>query len=1149
MKIVEGKASLQAFESWLNLKSVKYTNINGIFIFEDFKLLLVEPLEGSKLIDSLFRFIDYELIESYVDENTYLAFEFGYHYYYSKLKEDGYIDLKSFKWLGKYNNLMDFNMPHLGVHTGFDLLSAVGTPKDYVKKAKFLGVDTLGICDKHTLAGTYNFYKACKAEGIKPIIGATIITNEGSLKLYVKNEIGWRNLSSIVSQIQINKLLSINHQEVFDRSEGLVCVMGVCFEIKDYIDKYIEYFQDDLYFAINFLEWSSESRDNKQILWIKECLPFDESFVWIHDSYYIDKEDYEAKKLINTIGGINLPSSEDQWFKSDTELVNQAYELFSDSNFGLIELEKLVNNTVKMSEKCSGFEFDFSRKLPQYVLTKTEEMLFDDKEDLFWHQIDTGLNCKVKPKDEEEFNLYISRVEKEFKVIKDAGVLDYFLILYDFCRECRARNILVGFGRGSAAGSLISYLLDIVEIDPIKYNLLFERFLNEGRAQKSLPDIDTDIEDVKRDQAKQYLVERYTHDRVSNVGTYSMYKLKSLLTDVLKYLGVEFGTVKLATSTIGKDFEDSFEGLMACAASEPKLLSILQKYSDFQPLFEAIIGQPRSMGVHASASIIVPIRDGQGKFENYTPVTEIDGYLVTQLQGTELDELGFLKADILGLAQLSKFSQTLELIKKANKTVPDIYNLNLEDRSVYDYFHSGWNEDVFQFGSPSQKKYSVYLKPDNIEELTAANALYRPGPMDSGAHNHYVELKFGQRVLKFDPFLDDVTKDTVGLYVYQEQVMAAYSKIAKTSLIESDSFRKFITKLKGNYWDDPNYLEYKDKFIKGYEELGVYKNESLPVWEKILAFGAYGFNRSHAASYSVMGYIAQYLKVHYPLEFWTVSLKNSKNDEIQNKLYEIALSGSIKVLPPSINVSTTEFTTNGIDTIYWSISSIYGCGEASLSKLMEERDTNGSFYSIEEFFKRCSKLVNKTVMYNLAYAGAFDDICDVKRAKDRLNIVEKLDSLRNEKTNTIEIGKNHSFISNWWWQLKSKQICGYDGIDYESLRDYLDENIINKRVISIGEMEDFESSRDNDVVIIGIVKKVNPMTTKGGKKMCKMIMEQKSISFGVVLWEDSSIEYSSILDKSLEGNLIAISGSCSFDSYRQQNTIYSKDNTFIQIFC
>lgn len=1145
---------MESLNNWLEKNLIDFTFIKDKkFIKVNEKIFYI--LE-SKLIDSEFKLFDedFNFILSnddyfYLDNNEvdYFLFSFGQKFYYSSLEKT---ELNLFKYFGLAKQTLKLDYTFLGVHTGYELCNGSRLAEDWIKKAKFLEINKLGICELNTLAGTLKFQEECLKQDIYSIIGETIFVkpNEGEiyeLKLFVKDQIGWKNLLNINSQINVFNEQFVTEEFLLNHIGGLVVVIG-CSKKLDL--KFIKLFKekiwdDDLFFQIDLVEYSSNEKDKEHLLNLQHYF---QNFqgkinpILLCDSYYLDQEDYEIKYLLNKIGKVGFKyQSKNQYFKPLHDLGQQFEQLFNKSYRKIFEMSLKASNDVY--ELCKDFKIITTQKfLPKYEQTVEEKQLgFEDNEDLLWNLIENGFEKKIEGKVNNE-QVYIDRIESEVAVIKKGNIVDYFLILYDIIRYCKQNNILVGVGRGSSAGSLIAYLLGIVELDPIKYDLLFERFLNEARLTSELPDIDTDFESARRDDVKRYMESRYGVDFVASVGTFSYFKNKSVLKDLGRELSLNYSELNFITSIINKEAENGdLIDLFKNSLGEFKLKEFLTNNIELINNLQLILHQPKTQSIHASATIIVPKKDNEGNNKNiydWMPVKKVNGVLITEWEGKVCEKAGFLKEDILGILQLDKFRAILDLIKINFDLEIDYTQLNTGDKNVYDLFHKGYNEDVFQFTTDSLKAYCRYLKPDNLEELIAANALHRPGPMESSANIDFVKIKFGEKKAKYDYLLEHITKSTFGLYCFQEQVMKAFQTITDSDLKEADLFRKIITKADDGYKNDENINNYRKIFVDKYIEKGCNHDGAEEVFEKLIAFSKYAFNRSHSACYAYTAYVCQYFKCHFPLEFWTVSLIFSKEEDISKKILEIENTGDINLFPPDINKSFTNYVANSeTNSIYWSINSIKGCGEKSVDNIINERNENGLFKSFKDFIERVKgKRINKTQIKNFILCGCFDQIEKIEKITDRFVLINKFCEEEDKlEFSYINIVKEH------FWLSKQKELCGIGNINFKKI---YDESLNEIKFSKNSKYLDFDLIQDNDsvddeVIVCGLINNIIERNTRKGK-MGQLELDQNGKRLYITCWADFW-ETNGHLIKINHGSVLLMNGVIREDSYKKLNVIHS----------
>lgn len=1176
-------AGLTSLNEWLDkylisyeviddFESILYAIDNKIFLVIEPKFIPFESVESTLESDSkekgelkLFDDEDFKLILNQVDYDNiekfkpdYFAFSFGEKWYYTSASKEE-VELNLLRYFGKSKNFTEHSFDcYLGVHTGFELCNGSGLAEDWVKKAKFLGIKNFGICELNTLSGVLKFQMACDKEKIKPIIGETVTVKNSQkyakenfkseryeLKLYVENEIGWQNLLNINSQINVFNEGYVDEEFLFSHSEGLTCVITSDKKLDAMFIHIMKTHFKNIYFQIDLVEYSSNEKDKEHLLNIQDYLKsFKKNLqpILLCDSYYLEQEDYEIKRLLNKIGKVGFKyQSKDQHFKTVEEMKSQMRGLNLDDEF----MSLCFENLEAVCKNCQ-FKIDTDNfHLPRYVMTEDESKKYKDNEDLFWGLIQEGLDKKIVGKVDDE-EIYYKRIEEEIKVLKQGDIVDYFLILADIINWCHRNDVLVGTGRGSSAGSLIAYLINIVELDPIKYDLLFERFLNEARIKAGeFVDIDSDFQSSRRDDVKKYMESRYGVDHVASIGTYGNFKHKGIIKDLGREMGIDYSETNFITSLINKKAEDGeFIDLFKESNHEHKLKAFINKHHKLINRITQIIWQPKTMSIHASATLIVPFEDDKGNKKNiydWLPVKKVDGMLITEWEGKEVEEAGFLKEDILATLQLDKFRMILDLIKKNHgKEIDWTRDINVEEPEIYKtIWQTGFTEDVFQFTTDNLKNYCKFLKPDRFEELIAANALARPGAMMSNAHIDYAKIKRGEIQPEYDLLLEEVTKKTFGLYIYQEQIMEAFKVITNSTLEEADMFRKIITKLKSGVQNDENFNKYKKLFCESYIKKGSDESNAIYVWDKLVAFSKYGFNRSHAACYAYEAYVCSWFKYYYPLEFWVTSLTHSKEEALENKIFEIGKLGSIELRPPDINQSGKIYTYDSEKQhIYWSLNSIKFAGDISVDNLIEERETNGKFKSLEEFVERTKgKKVNKRIVVNLILCGCFDMIYGIENANERLAILEKYFKEILEEELPEEF-KSEVVQKESYWQIKAKELCGYGFIDYEKIATSLKIKSTYYSVASLLETRNF----GGEALICGNISVLQEKNSKNGK-YAKIIIEDNGLQLQVIFWNEVYERYKELLS---EGQIIAFNGIIKApDKYCHSNSIQSMNSTKI----
>jgi DNA polymerase-3 subunit alpha len=667
--------------------------------------------------------------------------------------------------------------------------------------------------------------------------------------------------------------------------------------------------------------------------------------------------------------------------------------------------------------------------------------------------------------------------------------------------------------------------------------------------------IDSDFEGMRRDEVKAYMEDRFGKNHVCSVGTYGNLKLKMAFTDLSRLQSIPIQEVKLMTSILGDGEKEGtdWKEIFYLASTSDKLKSFIKRYPDIINDSKLCLMQPRSSSIHACATIITP--DSKDIFRWFPVKKETnkngESVLVSEWEGIQLDSTGFLKEDILGILQLDKIANMIKLVHENTGIKLDFRNIPLEDRKTYRYFHRGWNEDVFQFGTKGLKNYTREMKPDSIEELSAANALYRPGAMKSNAHNDYIAIKFGRKEVEYDYMLKDIMKETYGLYIYQEQSMLAAQVLAGFSLVEADILRKVIL-VKGKKGQIEKKEEYRDKFLKGAVANGCPEYEADKIWSKMEAFSTYGFCKAHAVAYGITGYISQWFKANYPTEFWTTAFKFSSEKNHANYISEINQSGDIKIMSADINRSKEDvYTDFKTQTIYWPLISIKQCGEKAASQLMEDRGKNGQYFSLEEFLDRSrfkGNKLTKQVVENLIMSGAFDEIESINLPRNRYNLIlkyRKINKVKVDKEKDIFELNRHNINEDWWWTLQQKRLSGIAFFDYKDILD----RYLEAEVVSIP-IEDFQMESNADirkkVKICGYLTECEERNSKKGK-WARLLVECNYTFVYVTIWSEQYKEISklNIIDK--EKSLILISGQIVYDSFKKENILQATEDTEIMI--
>ena len=1082
-----------------------------------------------------------------------LCFKFGNNFYYTPFSTIEKPQLNILKYIGSNPSETGIDYSFLGLRGQFELCNGSGSYSDWIKKSKFLGVKSLGIAEHNTLAGTLPFQQECQRAGMDFILGETITVIGKDFKTYLAkcyamNQEGWFNLLYINKIINVDNILDgqyISEAELTEYGKGLVLVIDCeCEFTSELINSYKNSFEK-VFFQFDLTTYKGHEKDRGRLLahqnYLKNHLEELEPIL-IQDAFYLDKEYSHVKGLLNKIGSVKFQfDSDDQWYKSLDEIFLDWAPLFKDEDGRLFEVfQEAAANTVRVS-KAAHYEIETeARHLPKFTALNGE-----DSDDLFFRLIGEGMARIGKEQDEE----YWARIEEEVRVIQLGDVVDYFLILWDIIEWCKQEDILTGVGRGSAAGCLVSYLLGITTIDPIEYGLLFERFLNEGRVQTSLPDIDVDFEGERRDDVKRYMEDRYGIDFVCSVGTYGTFKIKSAIKDIGKRFGLNAKDGNFMVSRIGNNDKELKDDNFLDLFKEAEYQASLKKFIIDKPhvidTLRIILKQPKTASIHACATLIFPRIDQHGNprnIYNWIPVKMMDGVLVSEWEGGQLEDAGFLKEDILGIKQLDKFRGIFDKIK-ANKGVSlTMEDVDLTDPNVYKLFSEGLSSDVFHFGSDGLTGYLQEVKPIGIEEMIAAISLYRPGAMDSHAHTKYVKFKFGEQEPEYDYGLKEVTKETYGLYIYQEQVMKAMQELGGMDLVTADNIRKAMGKKKMDL-----ILKYKAQFIEGARVKGCDPIDAETIWNKLEAFARYGFNKSHATAYTYIGMVCQWLKYHYPIEFWTTAFEWA-SDDITSRFVSEAnkLDNGISIVPPDINKSFPKFTSDPeTGKIYWSIGKIKFVGEASTTAILTERDEGGEFFSLDEFIDRVdTSKVNKRVVENLILSGCFDELEGITDIKKRYDLIQHYYQLAKVKMDSrIDFPEQRKYT--WFWTKRQKELSGLGDFDYERLILNSELKHLVSQYIDPIKLQT-EGVVGSSVVIAGSILDIKTRKTKRGDEFCILQIESNEEPINVVMWADSWSKVKNDIMENKSGMFIG-SGVVTVDNYKKCNQIQTNKDSKIKI--
>lgn len=1082
------------------------------------------------------------------------CFQFGNNFYYTPVTSIEDPKLNILKYIGQSKRDLEMDFSFLGLRGKYELCNGSGDYKTWIEKAKFMGMRSLGIAEHNTLAGTLPFQGACQKAGMKFILGETITVKDDKhgqylVKCYAMNQKGWFNLLYINKIINVDNIASrtIDEKMLRKYGEGLVLVLDPETPLtKERIQNFQSKF-DKVFYQLDMTQFKGHEKERNRLLAIKKYLDkYTEILepILIHDAFYLDSEYQHMKKILNNIGSVKFQfESNDQHFKSLDEVFMQWQSLFNDGDERLFEfLMTGAANTMWVSDNAD-YEIETGhRHLPVYE----HDIESESNEELFFRLIGEGMEKKGL-EDKQE---YWDRIEKEVEVIKLGNVVDYFLILWDIIEWCKTKDILTGVGRGSSAGSLVSYLLGITGIDPIEYGLLFERFLNKGRVVTSLPDIDTDFEGKRREEVKRYMENKYGIDYVCSVGTYGTFKLRSAIKDVGKQFRMDPKNTNYITAVLELDLDtdaDFTQIFKQALDGKGALKEFIAKYPHVVDSIPIVLKQPKNASIHACATLILPKKDQHGNdrnIYNWIPVKSVDGVLVSEWEGGYLEDAGFLKEDILGIKQLDKFRGVFDKVKQNRGIDLTMDSVDLNDERIYDLFRQGLSADVFHFGSRGLTGYAQDVQPFNKEEMIAMISLYRPGTIESNAHTDYVAFKFGAKEPTYDYMLEKVTGETYGLYVYQEQVMMAVQELGGMDLVTADDIRKAMGKMKMDLIQ-----EYRVKFVEGAVANGCDEIDAETIWNKLEAFAKYGFNKSHAAAYTYTGIMCQWLKVNFPIEFWTTSFEFATDLEIPRYVSEVSkLDNGVSIVPPNVNKSQTEFLSDfETGKIYWAINKIKWVGDSATEAIINEREDVGDFFSLEEFYERVdTSKVNKRVIEHLILAGCFDEMNNIEvNVKEREKLLDEYYVLAKTKPDQ-QLALPPEKEYNWYWTARQKLISGLGQFDLQNIimRSKL-QHMISQYMDPIKLQA--EHSVGKRTVIAGLIVDRKIRRTRKGDEFCAMIVECNDEEVHFLLWPDAWVKVKNEIEASETGMFIG-SATVHTDSYKKCNVLQSDSNTKIQIY-
>lgn len=1023
---------------------------------------------------------------------------------------------------------------HLHVHTEYSLLDGASRLDEIIDEAKKLGMDSLAITDHGQMYGVMEFYKKAKKANIKPIIGCEVYVAIRSrfdktdldkvryhLILLAENEIGYRNLTKIVSIANLEGMYykpRVDKETLRKYHDGIIC-LSACIQgeipraiIEDNFEKadaltkeYIEIFGKNNFF-IELQKHGIPEEEKAAEGLIALAKKYEIGLVVTNDSHYTKKEDSAFHDIL-----LCIQTGKTQNEKNRMKFANDEFYLKSPDEMSVLfpDYPEAMDNTIKIAERCN-VDFTFGRHiLPKYIWTdnkSSEEYLKELCLKNLRHRYPDE-SPKIK-----------ERLEYELSIIHSMGFDSYFLIVWDFINYARSKNIPVGPGRGSAAGSIVAFILGITDIDPLRYNLLFERFLNPERV--TMPDIDVDFCYVRRKEVIEYVKERYGEDHVAQIITFGTMKARAAIRDVGRVMDIPYAEVDKVAKLIPRDLGITLDKALA---ESSEFRSLYEGNSEMRRLIDYardIEGLPRQPSTHAAGIVIA-----REPLTEYMPVRlSEDDMIETEYEKDLVEELGLLKMDFLGLRTLTVISDTIKNIHEAQNIEINVNEIPLVDEKTAKMLCEGKTGAVFQMESPGMTQLVKDIAPKGFEDLIPTVALYRPGPLGSGMVKDFIDGRHGKKEITYiHPMLENILKETFGVVLYQEQVMQIVQNLAGFSLGEADILRRAM-----GHKEPELLLQKKETFLSGTRKNDIKDDIANKIFDLLAHFANYGFNKSHSAAYALVAWQTAYLKAHFPAEFMAAMLTSVMDSSDKISVYlELAKRMGIKILPPDINASSSNFSVDG-KSIRFGLAAVGGIGEKAITAIQKIRDKSGTFMSLMDFCSRIdSNAINKRVVENLIKCGAFDSL-NVKRSQ-LLAVMEKTIALaarkqREEASGIIGLFDDETLkiddeiklpdipeesrkkLLEWEKDITGFYITGHPLDEYKSILN----NLIPIEKILSGKIDDGKLVR-----IGGIIKSAKRTTTKNGDTMCFAEIEDYTRSIEIVVFPNLFLMSMNSLEKDM----------------------------------
>lgn len=1046
---------------------------------------------------------------------------------------------------------MNKNFVHLHLHTEYSLLDGVGKIDDYINKAKSLNMPAIAITDHGNLFGVIEFYKKAIQKGIKPIIGLEAYISEFDMTekegrnfhliLLAKDNIGYQNLLKLSSESFLNGFYykpRIDKKLLKENSQGLIalsaCMNGEISRrilekenekiIDDILKEYIDIFgKDNFYIEVQSNGIEEQQTLNEKLYNLSQ--KFNLKLVATNDTHYINQGDHTLQDILicvqtgaklNDTNRMKIETQE-LYFKSREQMIDGLGQKYIEA----------IDNTLEIASKCN-VEIEFGHfKFPEYQIPSCVKTI----EAFLRKLVYMGLNKRYPLG---ITNTITNRIEYELSVIEKMGYAGYFVVVWDFIDFARKNNIPIGPGRGSAAGSLVAYALGITQLDPLKYNLIFERFLNPERI--SMPDIDIDICQERRQELIEYVIKKYGADKVAQIITFGTMKARAAIRDVGRVMNVSLSKIDTVAKLI--PFNSNIKTSLETIEEFRKIYledKEIQKIVDISVKLE---NKVRHASVHAAGIVITknPLTDNVPLYcDNKNKVVS------TQYQMKELENLGILKMDFLGLRNLTNLQRTIDYIQKNLGETIKLDDIPLNSKKVYDMLSQGDTTGVFQMESLGIRKILKKLQPDKFEDIIALLALYRPGPLGSGMVDDFINGKNGTIEIKYPhPSLKSTLEETYGVILYQEQVMKIANIMAGYSLGEADILRRAMGKKNIEIME-----QNREKFIQRSIENGYSKEIALEMFELIDKFAGYGFNKSHSAAYALIAYWTAYFKANYIKEYYA-ALMTSEMSHIENIAFyvEDAKAHNITLYSPDVNKPTSKFIVDN-NGIIFSLAAIKNVGEGIVDKILEEKNKNGEFKNFEDFVVRTKVYgLNKKALEALILSGALDSLPGNR--KEKVESIDKITDYANRKSKEDDIQQMNLFgeakSSIGTFNLPQLPDFTLDEIlnnEKEYLGFYLSAHPLDKykkiiKTFRLSSIEEIKEDKENKIYnTYGILRNVKKIVTKNSQIMAVFELEDFFNKISCVIFPKDYELYSSIL---VEGNVVNLKGSTQIDYFKGNET-------------